>query len=95
MDIRNNTSKGRELPHKIIMSGRTSGTITGVLDVAEFDNEAIDINTTLGRLIIKGKDLKVKNLHLEKGEADIEGNVDSMTYSKSRSGQSIVKRLFN
>ena len=75
-------------------AGRNSGTITGVLDVSEFDNATIDLTTTLGRMIIKGRDLKVKNLNLEKGETDIEGNVDSIVYASKQTSESIFKRLF-
>ena len=35
----------------------------------------------MGMLHIKGKDLHVNRLNLEKGEADIEGEIDAMTYS--------------
>ena len=47
---------------------------------------------------IKGKDLKVTRLSLEKGEVDIEGTVDSVTYSETKDygqkGKSVIKRLF-
>ena len=33
-------------------------------------------------LDLKGKDLRVNRLNLEKGEADIEGEIDMITYSK-------------
>ena len=80
--------------HKIILSGRTIGTITGVTDVEEFDNSIINMNTSLGRLVIKGKALKVKGLNLETGEADIEGNIDSLQYTSGKGEDSFLKRLF-
>lgn len=86
---------GKELQsHKIILSGRTLGTITGVTDVEEFDNSIINMNTSLGRLIIKGKGLKVKGLNLETGEADIEGHIDSLQYTSGKGEDSLFKRLF-
>lgn len=85
----------RELQsHKVVISGRTQGIISGVLDVTEFDNNMIDLDTSLGRLLIKGKDLKVKGLNLEKGEAEIEGNVDSLTYAARQNNEPLIKRLF-
>lgn len=92
-----NQSKRRDresMGHKVIISGRTMGTITGVTDIEEFDNNTIDMNTSLGRLIIKGRDLKVKGLNLETGEADIEGNVDSLVYTSKQNSESFLKRLF-
>ena len=52
----------------------------------------------MGLLTIKGKDLHVNRLTLEKGEIDIEGQADSLVYSSSESfkktGQSLLSRLF-
>ena len=51
-----------------------------------------------GMLLIKGNDLHVKKLTLEKGEVDIEGKIDSFTYSEliseHRGGESWIGRLF-
>ena len=68
--------------HKIVLNNRRTGNFTGILDVLSFDINEILLETEMGMLHIKGKDLHVNRLNLEKGEADIEGEVDTMTYSK-------------
>jgi len=68
--------------HKLILNNRKTGSFTGILDVLSFDVGEILLETELGMLHIKGKDLHVNRLNLEKGEADIEGEVDMITYSK-------------
>ena len=68
--------------------------VTGVQDVTEFDNNIIDLDTSLGRLLIKGRDLKVKGLNLEKGEVEIEGSMDSLVYTTKQSTEPLLKRLF-
>ena len=49
-------------------------------------------------LLIKGHDLHVNRLTLEKGEVDIEGRIDSLTYSDvktaGKQAQSVLGRLF-
>ena len=50
--------------HKIIITGRTQGIISGVLDVIEFDNNMVNLDTSMGRLIIKGREMKVKGINL-------------------------------
>ena len=52
--------------------------ITGVEDVISFDTKEVLLETTMGILTIKGEDLKVNRLSIEKGELEIEGTVDSM-----------------
>ena len=94
MGFNSRAKKKETAGHKIVLSGRTMGIITGVTDIEEFDNNTIDMTTSLGRLIIKGRDLKVKGLNLETGEAEIEGNVDSMVYTSKQNSESLLKRLF-
>ena len=65
--------------HKLILTNRKNANFTGILDVLSFDVAEVLLETELGMLHIKGKDLHVNRLNLEKGEADIEGEVDTMT----------------
>lgn len=67
--------------HKVMLSNRRTGNFTGILDVLSFDIGEILLETELGMLHIKGKNLHVNRLNLEKGEVDIEGEIASMEYS--------------
>lgn len=84
--------------HKLILSNRRTGTVTGVSDVISFDISEILLETEQGMLMIKGADLHVNRLTLEKGEIDIEGRIDSLAYSDVNSyqkqGESLIGRLF-
>lgn len=84
--------------HKLMLNNRQDGSMTGILDVISFNENSIVLDTDMGLLTIKGKDLHVSRLSLEKGEIDIEGRTDSFVYSSNESyrkaGQSLVSRLF-
>ena len=67
--------------HKINLSNRTLGLITGVKDVVSFDLNEIILDTDQGLLMIKGMNLHVKKLLVEKGEVEINGKIDSFLYS--------------
>lgn len=85
------------LSHKLMLENRQGGTITGVLDVHSFDEEEMILLTEAGKLVVKGEQLHVKRLNLENGEVDIEGKVNSLTYtSKSveKKDESLLKRMF-
>ena len=69
------------MAHKIVLNNRDRGNLTGILDVISFDENTIVLDTDMGLLTIKGKDLHVNRLSLEKGEIDIEGRTDSLVYS--------------
>lgn len=68
--------------HKILLNNRKTGNFTGILDVLSFDISEILLETELGMLHIKGKDLHVNRVNLEKGEVDIEGMVETFSYSQ-------------
>ena len=68
--------------HKLLLNNRRTGTVSGVTDVISFDIAEILLETEQGMLTIKGADLHVNRLTLEKGEVDIEGRIDSMAYSE-------------
>lgn len=84
--------------HKLSMDNRKCLTLTGIKDVVSFDLTQILLESTLGMIHIKGSDIKVTRLSLEKGEVDIEGTVDSIVYSDVKDygekGKSILKRMF-
>ena len=84
--------------HKVTMTNRKSCAINGVKDVLSFDEREILLETEQGMLMIKGDDLHVNRLTLDKGEVDVDGKIDSFTYSDvSGSGsknESFLSRLF-
>lgn len=86
------------ISHNIVLNNREKGNLTGILDVISFDENIIVLDTDMGLLTIKGKDLHVSRLTLENGEIDMEGKIDSFVYSSNesfrKSGQSLLSRLF-
>ena len=84
--------------HRVMIQGRHSATISGVSDVLSFDLNEIVLQTTQGMLMIRGQELHMNRLTLEKGEVDIEGKIDSFVYSeqKGENGKdtSFLGRLF-
>lgn len=85
--------------HKIMLNNRKTGTVSGVLDVISFDVSEVLLETEQGMLNVKGKDLHVNRLNLEKGEVDIEGMVDTLSYAQIPAGMkktegSLLSKLF-
>lgn len=87
-----------EKPHHISFMNRKTGVITGINDVISFDLNGILLETECGMLIIKGHDLHVNRLSVEKGELEIQGIIDSLQYSDvkayAKKNESVFARLF-
>lgn len=84
--------------HRMTMTNRKNCTINGVNDVLSFDIHEILLETEQGMLMIKGDDLHVSRLTLEKGEVDVDGRIDSFTYSDAagigHKSESLLSKLF-
>lgn len=84
--------------HKITMTNRRTCAVNGVNDVLSFDVNEILLETEQGMLMIKGNELHVSRLTLDRGEVDIDGKIDSFTYSEAAVGghknESLLGRLF-
>lgn len=84
--------------HKLTLTNRGALSINGVVDVISFDLNEVLLETEAGMLTIKGQDLHVNRLTLEKGEVEISGSIDSLLYAEvsgyGQKAESFFSRLF-
>ena len=84
--------------HACRLENRSAASLTGVREVVSFDENQVVVDTDMGLVTIKGKELHVSRLTVEKGELEVDGQVDSLAYSSNeayrKAGQSILTRLF-
>ena len=84
--------------HKISLNNRLAGSMTGVREVISFDGGEIILDTEQGIMIVKGEDLHVTRLTLDKGEVEINGRIDGIMYTESddkkRDRGSFLAKLF-
>lgn len=91
----------KELPapagnHNLILENREKLTLTGVTDVDCFDERVIHLYTSLGELIIKGRNLHMNDVSVESGNMTITGDVWQLQYGeRDRQGPlSLLGKLF-
>lgn len=86
----------RNGPQNIILEDREKLNVSGVLDVEEFCEEKILLETTLGFLEVLGADLHMNKLSVETGELTIEGEISSLAYTEENTQPkgSLISRLF-
>lgn len=53
-------------PHRLMMQNRSALSITGIRDVVSFDENQVILDTDMGILTMKGKELHVSRLTLKK-----------------------------
>ena len=79
---------------KLRLFNREKLELEGVLEVIDFDENKVRLETNLGNLIIEGTDLKMKHLDLDSKELQIAGYVEEIKYDKVFKANNFFKRLF-
>ncbi len=82
--------------HRVVVTGRDSTLVEGVLHVSSFDDREIVLDTEMGMLTVRGEDLRITQLDLEQGKFAVEGLINAIEYSEGRGGQkarSLIDRL--
>ena len=82
------------LSHKLTLNERSTLTMTGVTEVASFDDATVVLHTSLGTLVIQGRELQLKQLSQEGGQVAVEGTVSSLIYEEPRQSGGWMRRLF-
>ena len=82
-------------PHSLILEDRKNLSLTGAVDVAGFNEEVISIITSQGDLVVTGSKLHISKLDLESGEVEVDGVIDSLRYTDTKRGKSLMQRIFS
>ena len=83
-----------ELPHKLGLEERKRLTMTGVTEVVSFDENTVVLRTSLGLLMVHGKELQLKTLSVEGGQVAVDGMVSALVYEEPRPTGGWLSRLF-
>lgn len=79
----------------LVLENRKKLSLTGVDDVLGFNEETVNVKTNMGDLVIKGSKLHISKLNLDTGDIEIEGVIDLLHYSDTKSEKSIFQRIFS
>lgn len=88
----------KSVKHTVIMDDREEIGISGITDVISFDEELIAAQTNMGVIVIKGTNLHINSLNLDKGELEVDGDIVSLCYEDSaaygKPGGSFLGKIF-
>ena len=80
--------------HHLVLAQRERLVISGLEEVARFDEETIILTTSMGELEIQGEGLHIEKLSLEGGELHVDGTVTALIYeTASREEAGFLRRL--
>lgn len=84
------------MSHTCILENRIKLTLSGVKDVGSFDEQNVIVETQLGRLTVRGENLRIGSLSTELGDTVIEGDIMSLIYSDTtrQAGSGFFSKVF-
>lgn len=83
--------------HQLMLFDRKTLSVTGVKHVDSFDEDEVQLRTTLGVLLLKGEALNVNQLNLDDGKVLITGQINLIQYLEEEQlnrGKGIIQKLF-
>lgn len=80
----------------VFLENRTVLNVSGVIDVLNFDEQLITLETELGILIVKGSNLKLNKFNLDNTDLSVNGDINSIIYDDkpSSKSESFITRIF-
>lgn len=79
------------IPHKLTVDERKRVNLTGAKEVIRFDEELVELDTSLGHLVIQGEGLRLKCLSLSDGAVVVDGTIDSVSYEQPRRSRGLFR----
>ena len=88
---------GNSAGHSITLTDRASAVLTGVTDVACFNEQIVLLTTALGSVSLSGENLNISQLNLDEGRLAVSGDIRCIEYSDriKASGEGFFRRLFS
>ena len=79
--------------HHVILEGREQLSVSGVEEVESFDESCVQLDTTLGALVIRGRGLHIDRIDDVNKEVSVTGEIVAMLYDETRFKGGFLARL--
>ncbi len=86
--------EGIRKSHNIILEDRKKFMLTGVNEVLSFDENTVLLDTVLGKISVRGEDLKLGQFDTQKGDVSGTGKIYALVYTSDETNGGFFARLF-
>lgn len=80
--------------HLVQIDRREKMSISGVEDVAGFDENMVVLSTALGELTVRGHELHIEKIDLDAGLLELRGKLTELSYDEPAPSGGLWSRLF-
>ena len=96
MQVENTTFSLPTGEHIVTLRNRKRIDLTSIKSIERFDQEEFFIHTSQGHLLIRGEQLRIIQLDVDKGLLSLEGEIKLLQYDEEESplSKSLLHKLF-
>ena len=96
MTIEERKIQVKQAAQKLVLENRETLSVSGVKDVESFSETAVNLDTNMGRLAVKGENLKINKLNVDTGDLSLIGKINAMEFVKGakRVKGNFIEHLF-
>lgn len=80
--------------HAVQLDRREKMSVSGVEDVAGFDENMVVLTTALGELTVRGQELHIDKIDLDAGVLELRGRLKELSYDEPAPSGGLWSRLF-
>ena len=79
----------------VILENRNKLNISGIKEVISFDDETLLLDTSLGKMTIKGENIHIESFNTESGDLSAKGKFYAVVYmSDTKQSGGFLSRIF-
>ncbi len=92
--MRSEENRKPKIPHNVVVENRNLLTLTGIIRMGSFDEQAVVVYCDYGELHIRGEKLHINKLSLESNEVTIDGEIEALIYTKTNANGNFFSKIF-
>ncbi len=78
---------------RLSLEGRRLLRVTGVREVLRIEDEAVVLQTQDQLLVVRGRELRLRQLTPQEGRVELRGRVDALSFEQDAASRGLLRRL--
>lgn len=79
---------------ELIIRDKKTLTLNGVINILDFSELEMTIETVFGTVVIEGEEMKIENLSKDDGIINVVGKIEGFYYKRPREKKNFISKIF-
>ncbi len=78
---------------ELILKDKKTLTLNGVVNILDFSELEMTIDTVFGTVVVEGEEMKIENLSKDDGVINVVGKIEGFYYKRTREKKNLFSRM--